>query len=99
VALVVIGYAVLPTRSWLAQRGEIAELRQEIAELEAANVALEARSNALHTVAEVERIARAELGLIRPGEEAYAILPPAPGPVRIPALLPFTGLGAALVDH
>ena len=96
--LVMVGYAVLPTQSWLEQRSEISALQSELSELEAANVALERRTGALFTVAEVARIARADLGLIRPGEEAYAVLPPRPEPVRIPTSWPFTSLGEALID-
>jgi cell division protein FtsB len=96
--LVMLGYAVLPTRSWLEQRNEISALQAELTELEAANVALELRTGALFTVAEVTRMARSDLGLIRPGEEAYAVLPPRPEPVRIPTSWPFTSLGEALID-
>lgn len=98
IVLVVIGYAVLPTRSWLAQRNEIGRLEGEITAMEDANAELERRAAALNTVAEVERIARAELGLVRPGEEVYAVLPAAPEPVRLPRSWPFSALGAALFD-
>ena len=36
------------------------------------------------------------LGLIREGEEAYAVLPAAPDPLRIPSSWPFTELADAL---
>ncbi len=98
VVLVVVGYAVLPTRSWLAQRGEIDQLESDIAAMEESNAALQARAESLKTLVEVERIARADLGLVRPGEEVYAVLPAAPEPVRIPPSWPFSALGVALLD-
>ncbi|MFP5326519.1 MAG: FtsB family cell division protein [Acidimicrobiia bacterium] len=69
---------VFPTRTWLQQRQQIdaAEARLEV--LDDQNRRLSARVNELQTDAEVERIAREQYQLVRPGEEAYAILP-APG--------------------
>ena len=94
--LFVIGYAVLPIRSWHDQRAEIADRRAQLAELERSNVELEDRVAALGTIAEVEVIARRDLGLVMPGEEAYAVLPAAPEPIRLPEAWPFTELAAAL---
>lgn len=94
--LFVIGYAVLPIRSWLDQRSEITGQQVELAEVEAANAALADRVEALGTLTEIERIARRDLGLVMPGEEAYAVLPPAPEPIRLPEAWPFTGLATAL---
>ena len=53
-ALVVVGYAVLPTRSWLAQRGDISARETELSELQAENEALQARVEALNTLDEIE---------------------------------------------
>ncbi len=94
--LVVLVYAAFPTRTWLDQQANIATLEQELSGLEAANQILEERVVALGTEAEIERIARIDHGLIKPGEEAYAVLPPAPAPVRLPQAWPFTGLASAL---
>ncbi len=94
--LVVLAYAVFPTATWLEQRRTITERRLELAELEAANEALSERVAELGTVGEIERIARRDHGLIRPGEEAYAVLPPAPAPIRLPPAWPFAQLAEAL---
>lgn len=94
--LVVLAYAVFPVRTWLDQRQAIAERQTELAELDAANAELEARVQLLNTEAEIERIARTDHGLVRPGEEAYAVLPPAPAPVRLPSAWPFTELAFTL---
>lgn len=94
VALVVFLFVgVFPTRSLLAQRADIAAAEARLETLRSANAALDERAEALRTDAEVERLAREQYGLVRPGEEAYAILPPAPLPV--PDAWPFADLAAA----
>lgn len=93
---VVLVYAVFPTRTLLDQRAAITEREAELAEIESANAALEDRVKLLGTSAEIERLARKDHGLVKPGEEAYAVLPPAPAPVRLPEAWPFTELAHAL---
>lgn len=94
--LVVLVYAVLPTRTWLDQRDAIARSEVKMVELDELNDVLVARVAALRTEAEIERIAREDHGLVRPGEEAYAVLPPAPAPIRLPLVWPFTELARIL---
>ena len=82
-ALVVFLVAgVFPTRTYLSQRDEIASAADKVEVLSAENAKLAARVEQLHTDSEIERLAREQYNLVRPGEEAYAILPgPAdPGP-------------------
>jgi cell division protein FtsB len=75
-ALVVFLVAgVFPTRTYLHQRDEIAAAEEKLAILTAENAKLDARVEQLHTDAEIERLAREQYNLVRPGEEAYAILP------------------------
>ena len=69
---------VFPTRTWFHQRDEITAAEKRLQVLDEQNQKLSARVNELQTDAEVERIAREQYQLVRPGEEAYAILP-APG--------------------
>ena len=66
-------WGVNPVQNWLAQRDEIARLEVRLAEVRASNAALQADIDLLQTDAEIERIARRDLGLVYPGEEAYAI--------------------------
>ena len=66
---------VFPTRTYLQQREEIATAGEKLEVLTAENEKLESRVDQLHTDAEVERLAREQYNLVRPGEEAYAILP------------------------
>jgi len=79
--------AVFPTRTWLAQNQSIAAAEEQLEVLEEQNVLLEERVSALHEDEEIERLAREQYNLVRPGEEAYAVLPPAPtdSPAEIPA--------------
>ena len=70
-------WGVNPARNWLDQRDQIAQLEARLAEVQASNSALRADIELLQTDAEIERIARRDLGLIYPGEEAYAIDLPA----------------------
>ena len=90
--LAVLFSSVFPTRTWLDQRSELGDTRSRLAALEAANAELEAQIELLGTDAEIERIARAEFGLVMPGEEAYGVSPPEPAPAALPATWPFTSL-------
>ncbi|MFV0258490.1 MAG: FtsB family cell division protein [Acidimicrobiales bacterium] len=78
---VLAGLAVLPARTWWAQRSDMheteAELEQTRAEVEGLRADLDLRA----TDEEIERRARADFDLVYPGEESYRILPPAAGGV------------------
>ena len=76
---------VFPTSSWLAQRRDRRQVETELRRVSAQNQRLERRVQQLRTPAEIERIARAKYNLVRPGEEAFAILPPRPAPATAPA--------------
>jgi cell division protein FtsB len=78
-AVVLVGVtllAVFPARTYFAQRRSIATAEERVRVLSAQNKQLSKRVEKLHTDAEIERIAREQYNLVRPGEEAYAILPP-----------------------
>ena len=66
---------VFPTRSYLAQRDAIEREKTRVAVLDQENQRLAARVTELQTDAEIERLAREQYNLVKPGEEAYAILP------------------------
>ena len=79
VSVVLVGIvfvAVFPTRTYLAQRRDLAAAERRVGVLSAQNDELAARAQRLDTDAEIERLAREQYNLVRPGEEAYAILPP-----------------------
>ena len=90
VLLGVLFLSVFPTRTWLDQRANISASRTELAELDAELAELDARVAALDSPEEVERIARRDYGMVRPGEEAYIVLPEAAAPLEVPPGWPFT---------
>jgi cell division protein FtsB len=76
--------AVFPARTYLDQRHARQEVAAQIKTTDNRNQVLENRIKTLHTDAEVERLAREQYNLVRPGEEAYAILPTRPPPAPAP---------------
>ena len=83
-----LGLAVFPARTYVAQRQGLIAAEQRVKVLSEQNRELSSRVQKLNTDAEIERLARQQYNLVRPGEEAYAILPqqapvaaqPPPGP-------------------
>jgi len=96
VVVVILIWAIQPIRLWLDQREELSTKQQELTDIQSSNSALEQRAEELQTPEQIELFARQNFGLIREGEEAYAVLPAAPGPLRIPSSWPFTELADAL---
>jgi cell division protein FtsB len=76
--LAVLLVGVFPTRTYLAQRRAAAEAQEKLDVLETENELLASRVEQRDTDAEIERLAREQYGLVRPGEEAYAIRRPRP---------------------
>ena len=83
---------VFPTRTYLAQRESLAGAEERLEVLQRENQRLEQRIAVLRTDAEIEKIAREEYNLVRPGEEAFAVLPAPEPPVDLPAGWPFDQL-------
>ena len=77
--------AVFPTRTYLSQRAATSRAQEHLAVLTAENEALEERVALLHSDAEIERLARGQYNLVRPGEEPYAMLPAPPPPTTVPS--------------
>jgi cell division protein FtsB len=87
ISVALVGFllvGVFPTRTFFSQRREIAAEQERVEVLTKENQRLAARVKELHTDAEIERLAREQYNLVRPGEEAYAILPSA-GQADVPA--------------
>jgi cell division protein FtsB len=87
--------AVFPTRTYLSQRREKNALTEQVRSLRKSNAALDHRVDELQTDTEIERLARSQYNLVRPGEEAYALLPApvkAPPPAPAKATQPDRGL-------
>jgi cell division protein FtsB len=72
----VLVYAVFPVRTALDQRAAIDRSHEQIEMLRRANDRLEDRAESLRTDEEIERLAREQYGLVKPGEESYGVLPP-----------------------
>ena len=87
---------VFPTSSWLAQRRDRHQVEAQLRRVTARNQSLERRVRLLRTPQEIERIAREKYNLVRPGEEAFAILPAPPPKLAVPPVWPFTGLAEKL---
>ena len=66
---------LFPARTYLDQKKDIAGQEQTIAVLKAENAKLEAQSAALQNDSTIERIARAEYGLVGAGQQAFMVLP------------------------
>ena len=82
-ALLVAGVhfaGVFPTRTYLAQRASLSTAERNLEVLSEQNKVLEDRIDLLRSDAEIERLARERYNLVRPGEEAYAVLPPTEAP-------------------
>jgi cell division protein FtsB len=74
---VLVGF--YPTRTWLRQERAVHDAEHDLAVLREQNQQLQDEATRLQDPAEIERLARAEYNLVRPGEEAYAIIPAGPG--------------------
>lgn len=81
-AVLFIGFlfgAVFPTRTYLDQHKEIKAAEARLGLFEKQNGALEEEVARLQSDHEIERRARERFNLVKPGEEAYAVVPlPAP---------------------
>ncbi len=67
--------SVYPIRTYLSQQAQIHTLEQESLVLEQANASLDHRIKTLHDPAELERLARECLGMVKPGEIAFVVVP------------------------
>lgn len=78
---------VLPSRTYLAQRHSMSAAETRLQVFRAQNAKLAAEAAHLQSDADIERVARQDYGLVKPGEKAYLIQPSSPAP-------PATGAGS-----
>ncbi|MCP4435663.1 MAG: septum formation initiator family protein [Actinomycetia bacterium] len=99
-ALAAVAVVILatPVRGWWSQRAEIEGARDELAALQVDNDQLEERLDRIVDPAELELIARGQLGLVREGEESYVVLPPPTAGLVLPNSWPFNRLAAAMQE-
>ncbi|MGH2641195.1 MAG: FtsB family cell division protein [Actinomycetota bacterium] len=80
----VLVLSIAPARLYFEQTAEVARLERRAAALERTNEALSARADELRDDAFLERLARQCLGMVKPGEVAFVVVPkegaPAPPP-------------------
>jgi cell division protein DivIC len=69
-------------------RQQAAELRQEIEQLKARNAALREQIAYLQSDAYVEKVAREDLGLVKPGDTPVAVVMPSPSATPTPTPTP-----------
>jgi cell division protein FtsB len=65
---------VFPTRSYLAQRRQIAGARHDLNVLRQQNARLEAEAQRLNTGTEIDKIAREQYNMVKQGEQSFAII-------------------------
>jgi cell division protein FtsB len=87
-AVVMLG--IIPTRTYLEKRDDVAAAEARLQQLNDSNDKAQRHVDALKSDAEIEKIAREQYGLVKPGEEAYHVLPPPQEAVEIPDVWPFT---------
>jgi hypothetical protein len=87
--IAVLAIGVFPTRSFLQQHADTKQTEHRLAVLREQDAELAQQLKALNTPEEIERLARSQYNLVKPGEEAYAVLPAPLPPLQLPTLWPF----------
>ena len=73
-ALYVFAY---PVRTYLAQERQVAQVERTISVLGAQDAKLNSEYKLLQRTSYVDQLARADYGYVKPGQQAYEVLPPA----------------------
>ena len=76
--LAVMLVGLVPFKQILNQRQAVSNAEDRVVALQAANDHMESEIVALETPVEIERRAREDFGLVRPGEIAYIVVPVEP---------------------
>lgn len=91
VALAITLAGIFPFRQLLAQQRQVESTEAKLDALVIENERLAEEAELLQTQAEIERVAREELGLVRPGETGYRVeVPPTRSepPSEVPSAQP-----------
>jgi len=75
VSLILLTLAVAPLRALIDQRSDLAQLEQQAEQLAVRNARLEARIHRFTDPTYLEQLARECLGMVRPGETAFVMVP------------------------
>ncbi|MEA2478067.1 MAG: Septum formation initiator [Actinomycetota bacterium] len=68
--------AIKPTKDLLQQKSRVAGVAQELAVLQKSNGRLEHRIAKLKDPDYIDQLARRQIGLVKPGEVPYVVMPP-----------------------
>lgn len=101
IALIVVGVfyvGAFPVRTYFDQRSSISAGEARLEELHSRNDDMQARIDRLSDDRQIERLAREQYGLAKPGEEVYHVLPEPEDPVRSPQAWPFRHLAQRVGD-
>jgi cell division protein FtsB len=77
-SLVLIGALflfVFPTTAVMDQRGQLSDAQQRLSVLKEQTARLSEQSKRVLSDAEIERLARDRFNMVRPGEQAWAVVP------------------------
>jgi cell division protein FtsB len=88
VGLAIVLAGVFPFRQLIAQERLVENTEAQLDALIAENESLQAEIDAVATPTELERIAREQYGMVRPGETSYVVEPnggPIPDGIVVPA--------------
>ncbi len=80
VALAITLAGIFPFRQMIAQQRRVDNTEAKLEALLTENTRLEQEKASLESASDLERIAREQYGLVRPGETGYTIDPPDPEP-------------------
>lgn len=75
VTLILLTLAVAPLRALIDQRSHLAQLERQADDLAARNAQLEVRIERFTDPVYLERLARECLGMVRPGETSFVMVP------------------------
>lgn len=92
VAALAASLFVLPVKSWLKQRDDLARKRNELAVLNNANAQLAADVNRLQTPDGIREAARQEVGFVGTGEQRISVLTTPNAPVTLPIGWPYDAI-------
>lgn len=75
IVMALLIYLVVPLRTYIAQRNQLSDLQEQTALLEEQNRQLQRQVALLHDPLYLERLARECLGMVRPGEIGFVVVP------------------------
>jgi cell division protein FtsL len=73
--IAILLYMVVPLRQYIDQRSQLAQMERQTELLQRQNTQLQRQVQELHDPAFLERIARECLGMVRPGQIGFVVVP------------------------